>query len=108
MVELREFDVEAEEGDTVRWIMGGKCSMVGSALTYVPIEYITEVDAHRVRSLPLSALLQQLYEAFEDEDDEDEDDDDEDDDSDDEDDEEEPRRSKRARHGVDRLGAFVK
>ena len=77
--------------------------MVGSALTYVPIEYITEVDAHRVRSIPLSALLQQLYEAFDDEDDEDEDDD-----SDDEDDEEEPRRSKRARHGVDRLGAFVK
>ena len=97
-VELREYDIEAQQGESVLWVIGGLCGMIGTALTFVPVEHITEVDAHHVRTIPVATLLQQLYDAF------DEESDDEDGEDREEEDDLEPRRSKRARHGVERLG----
>ena len=102
-VNLREYETELVSEHTTLWVMGGLCGIVGTALTFVPAIHITEVDAHHVRTIPVAALLQKLYAAF-DESDGDEDDSEEDDDSEDHG----PRRSKRARHDVEKLGAWVK
>ena len=101
-VNLREYDIELVETERVLWVMAGQCGIVDSALTFVPVHHIEDVDTHHVRTIAVPSLLQQLYREF------DEADDDGNDHDESEDEELEPRRSKRARHCVDKLGAWVK
>ena len=101
-INLREYDIERVSGQKVLWVMAGVCGINHAAMTFVPENHVEAVDAHHARTIAVPSLLHQLYREF-DEADESGDDEDESDHDD-----SEPRRSKRARHSVEKLGAWVK